>query len=39
MEKLILKAIEHLEDLPTLPSVAIEMMSLSRSPDVSIRAV
>lgn len=39
MDKLILQTVKHLEDLPTLPSVAVEVMDLSRSPDVSIKAI
>jgi putative nucleotidyltransferase with HDIG domain len=39
MDRLILQTVRHLEDLPTLPSVAVEVMGLSRSPDVSIKAV
>jgi len=39
MDRLVLQAVKHLEDLPTLPTVAIEVMSLSRSPDVSIKAI
>ena len=39
MDRLILQTVKHLEDLPTLPSVAVEVMSLSRSPDVSIKTI
>ncbi|HPW68054.1 MAG: HDOD domain-containing protein [Desulfomonilia bacterium] len=39
MDRLILQTVKHLEDLPTLPSVAVEVMGLSRSPDVSIKAI
>lgn len=40
MNRLIMKTIRNLEDLPTLPSVALEAMHLSRQyPDVSIKAI
>ncbi len=39
MDKPILEAIKNIQDLPTLPMVAMEVMSLSRSPNVSIKSI
>jgi putative nucleotidyltransferase with HDIG domain len=40
MNRLVMKTVRNLEDLPTLPSVALEVMALSRQyPDVSIKAI
>ncbi|MBN2298005.1 MAG: HDOD domain-containing protein [Deltaproteobacteria bacterium] len=39
MDNHVLDVIQNVEDLPTLPAVAIEVIGLSRSSDVSIKAV
>ncbi|MGC9323140.1 MAG: HDOD domain-containing protein [Desulfomonilia bacterium] len=39
MRKDIFNRIRHIEDLPTLPSVAMEVISLAQSPNVSIQQI
>ncbi len=39
MERPILEIIKNIEEIPTLPMVAMEVMTLSKSPDVSIKAI
>lgn len=39
MEHPVLEVIKSIDDIPTLPSVAMEVMSLTRSPDVSIKEI
>lgn len=39
MENQVLDIIKNIEGIPTLPSVAMEVMSLTRSPDVSIKEI
>jgi putative nucleotidyltransferase with HDIG domain len=39
MDSLVFDTIKNIDDLPTLPSVALEVINLSRSPGVSIKTV
>jgi putative nucleotidyltransferase with HDIG domain len=39
MEHPVLEIIKGIDDIPTLPSMAVEVMSLTRSPDVSIKEI
>lgn len=39
MKEHVLKRIRNIEDLPTLPSVALEVLSLAHQPDVSIQGI
>ena len=39
MEASVLDTLKNIEDLPTLPSVAMEVLGLSRQPDVSIKEI
>ncbi|NMD39363.1 MAG: HDOD domain-containing protein, partial [Deltaproteobacteria bacterium] len=39
MKEHVLERIRLIEDLPTLPSVAIEVLSLAHQPDVSIQGI
>ena len=37
MERSVFETIRNIQDIPTLPSVAMEMMTLAKAPDVSIK--
>ncbi len=39
MDEAVLDVIRNIQDLPTLPSVAMEVMTLAKAPDVSIREI
>lgn len=39
MDRAVLDVIGNIQDLPTLPSVALEVMTLAKRPDVSIREI
>jgi putative nucleotidyltransferase with HDIG domain len=39
MERSVLDIIRNIQDIPTLPSVAMEVMTLSKTPDVSIKDI
>ncbi|MRR35822.1 HDOD domain-containing protein [bacterium] len=39
MERSVLDTIKNIEEIPTLPMVAMEVMSLSKTPNVSIKAI
>ena len=39
MERNVLDIIRNIQDIPTLPSVAMEVMTLAKTPDVSIKDI